>query len=136
MADEIKIEGLREFQTALRQAESGLQKQLRIMFNDVVTIVADAARPMVPHRSGAAAGSIKAQSTQRMGQIKAGGGKVPYYAWLDFGGHVGRHKSVARPFYKSGRYLYPAYKTHKGEIETKLAHSLVELARRAGLEAS
>lgn len=129
----IKIDGLREFQRALKQAEDGLQKELRLMFNDVVTVVADSARAMVPHSSGAAAASIKPQSTQRMGQIKAGGAKAPYYAWLDFGGRVGRHKSVHRDFLKSGRYLYPSYSKHKGEIEQKLVEGLTELLRKSGL---
>lgn len=127
---EIKIEGLREFQASMRAIDKDLPKGLRVMFNDVVTIVANAARPSVPTLSGAAAASIKPQSTQRVGQVKAGGARVPYYAWLDFGGRAGH---VHRPFIKTGRYLFPAYKAHKPEIETALEEGLMGLARGSGL---
>jgi hypothetical protein len=132
---EIKIQGLREFQAAMRAVDKELPKELRLMFNDVVKIVADAARPMVPSRTGTAAGSIKPQSTQRMGQVKAGGGRAKYYPWLDFGGSVGRQKSVHRPFLKTGRYLFVAYKAHKPAIEAKTAAGIMELVRKSGLEA-
>lgn len=131
---EIKIDGLREFQAAMRAADKDLPKELRLLFNDVVKIVSDAAKPMVPERSGTARGSIKPQSTQRMGQVKAGGGKAVYYPWLDFGGSVGRNKSVHRPFLKRGRYLFVAYEAHKPEIEQTLAKKLEELVRKSGLE--
>jgi hypothetical protein len=130
---EIRIDGLREFQAAMRAVDKNLPKELRLMFNDVVKIIADAARPMVPSRTGTAAASIKPQSTQRMGQVKAGGSRASYYAWLDFGGSVGRQKSVHRPFLKRGRYLFVAYEAHKPAIEAATARGITELMRKSGL---
>jgi len=132
----IKIDGLREMQASMKAMDANLPKQLRIFMNSVVVMVADSAKAKVPHgRSGYAAASIKPQSTQRMGQVKAGGAKAPYYPWLDFGGSVGRNHSVHRPFFKKGRYLFVAYESHKAEIETKAIEGLNELARKSGLEA-
>ena len=89
---------------------------------------------MVPSRTGTAAGSIKPQSTQRMGQVKAGGGRAKYYPWLDFGGSVGRHKSVHRPFLKTGRYLFAAYKANKPALEAATSKGIMELMRKSGLQ--
>jgi hypothetical protein len=63
-----------------------------------------------------------------------GGKKAPYMPWLDFGGKTGIHKSVHRPFYKEGRYLYPTLGRIRPDIEKALGSALVAVARDAGLE--
>ena len=136
MAEDVSIhlKGLKEFQGALREVDRKLGPELRKTLNQVAEVVASAARPLVPVQSGKAVGSIKAGSTQRAAQIKAGGAKVPYYQWLDFGGHVGRNKSIARPFYTIGRYLYPTAKEKRPETERKLDEVLRQLATSAGFD--
>lgn len=130
----IEISGLREFQASLRRMDADLPKQLRIALNKASDLVIEKARPLIPVRSGRAANSLKARSSQREASIAAGGKRAPYYPWLDFGGRVGRHKSVARPFFKEGRYIYPSLRRSRPEIEATLEKAIRSLAHDAGLE--
>lgn len=132
--DPIKVKGLIEFQRALKAVEDGAQKQLRVVFNAVAETVAGGARRRVPTKSGKAKASVKVASSQREAIVKAGGARVAYYPWLDFGGRVGIHKSVSRPFVQGGRYLYPSYDASRASIGPALERGLVELVRDAGLE--
>ncbi len=131
--DPIKIDGLRDFQAALRQMDGETQKQLRVVLNTAADIVVTDARRGFPTRTGRAKATVKASSGQREASVKLGSTKAPYAPWLDYGGRVGRNKSVSRPFVRQGRYLYPAYHAHKTEIRAVLERELVELAKRAGL---
>jgi len=133
MADPIRIKGLREFQRNLRNMDRDLPKLLRLALNDAADVVVDAAVPRVPRRTGRAAASLKAKSTQRTSRVAGGSGRAPYYPWLDFGGRVGRKHSVVRPFFKRGRYLYRAYDDTHDEVERVLRTRLIELAVGAGL---
>jgi hypothetical protein len=133
MADVVKIEGLRELQKALKKAEGMAPTEIRLALNEAAEFVAEKARVNVPKRSGRASASIKAQSSQRLARVKAGGAKVPYYGWLDFGGSVGRNNSVKRPFLKDGRYIYPAFYSNKDEVQAKLVTAIDALLRKAGL---
>jgi hypothetical protein len=128
----IRVEGLREYSKALRDIDKSLGPELRKGLNEVANIVVDAARPLVPRRTGAAAESIKAGSTARGAAIKVGGNKAPYYQWLDFGGAVGRNKSVKRPFFQGGRYIYPTLARKRSEAVEKLEEVLGRLARENG----
>lgn len=131
----IKVEGLRDFQRALKQADGESQKKLRVVLNEVSsTVVAGAAR-RVPRRSGRAAASLRAQSSQREARVVGGSKKVPYYGWLDFGGRIGRNKTQRRPFIQSGRYLWPTVAANRHSLETALQKALIELARETGMEA-
>lgn len=115
----IQVRGLKELRGALRDVDKLLGPELRKGLNEVAEVVLDTARPLVPTRSGKAKASLKAGSTERAVQIKAGGTKAPYWSWLDFGGKVGRSKSVRRPFIMGGRYIYPTLKKRRDEIEDK-----------------
>lgn len=132
--DPIKVKGLIEFQRALKAVEDGAQKQLRVVFNSVAETVAGGARRRVSTKTGRAKGSVKVASSQREAVVKAGGARVPWYPWLDFGGRVGIHKSVSRPFVQGGRYLYPSYDANRASIGPALEQGLVDLVRYAGLE--
>jgi hypothetical protein len=129
----IEIKGLREFQRSLRKMDADLPKQLRIALNKASDLVIHKAEPEIPRRTGAAAASLKARSSQREARIAAGGRRAPYYPWLDFGGRVGRKRSVARPFYKEGRYIYPSLRKNRPEIEAVLEKAIRSLARDAGV---
>ncbi|WP_307962251.1 hypothetical protein [Salinispora arenicola] len=54
--------------------------------NDAAQVVVDWARPRVSRRSGRAARSLRVASTGKAVRVRAGGARVPYYPWLDFGG--------------------------------------------------
>lgn len=138
MAEAVRVTGLREFRKAVGQVDAELPKAVRIALNAAAETVVDAAVPDIPRESGDAARSVKPRSTGTAVRVVAGGNKAPYYPWLDFGGGVGRNKSVRRKFYSDGRYLYIAYydKRASGEFEEIMLSGLTEIARAAGLELS
>lgn len=134
--DAIKIAGLKELQGALKRIDGESQKMLRVVFNDAVEIVAADARRGVPTKSGRARASVKAQSGQREARVVGGGKKVPYYPWLDFGGRVGRDKSIRRSFQPDGRYLYPAYRRNRPEVFEAMQAGIIRVLRSVGWDAT
>lgn len=134
MAEVVKIQGLSQFIRNLKRLDSNAPKAMRVALNDAVDIVLDYARPRVPQRTGRAAGSLRAQSTQTTARVAAGGSRAPYYPWLDFGGRVGRRKATKRPFIGDGRYIYPALAARRLQFEAALNKALVDAAESAGLE--
>ena len=134
MADTIRVDGLREFTRSLKALDAAAPKAQRKALNDAAEIVLGYARPRVPKRSGRAAASLKPRSTQTAVRVAAGGSRAPYYPWLDFGGRVGRRKSVRRPFIGDGRYIYPALAAKQEEFLAAMSAALIDAARSAGLE--
>lgn len=132
----IKIKGLKEFQKAIKSADSELPKVLRQVLNTAADSITNEAKSRVPVRSGRAMRSLKSKSTQTMARVGGGGARAPYYPWLDFGGSVGKGGSVRRPLKKRGRYLYYAYfkQRDSGKFEKLLEDGLRDVARRAGME--
>lgn len=133
MAEPVKVVGLKEFTRDLGKVDRELPKAVRLALNDAAAVVVDYARPKVPRRSGAAAASVRAASTRTAVRVKGGGRRAPYYPWLDFGGRVGKNRSVERPFYKDGRYIYDGYFKHKDEMVDVMQRRLREVADEAGL---
>jgi hypothetical protein len=133
--DPIKIEGLAQFNRSLKKLDSNLPKALRLANNDAAGIVSDATKPTVARQSGRARSSVKTRSTRTEARVSAGSKRVPYYAWLDFGGRVGRKKSVKRPFVKSGRYIYPAFVRNREDVRDRLVERLLDVCKEAGIEA-
>lgn len=144
MGAAIEVRGLREVQSAFRQIDKDLPKELRDEFRGIaVAVAADAAR-RVPHRTGKAAASIRPRATQRSAGLAFGGRAAPYFPWLDFGGSTGKgHRpgvggsgSVKRPVLSGGRYVYPAIEDNEDAIIQAAGDAVVTLARKNGLEAS
>lgn len=135
MADAIKVDGLAEFARSLKKLDSDLPKALRVALNEAAQVVVDYAVPRIPKRSGRAARTVKARSTRTAVRVVAGGNRAPYYPWLDFGGRVGRRRSVQRPFMKDGRYIYAGYfaKSRSGEFQDVLTKALLGVAAQAGV---
>lgn len=139
MADPIRIEGLKEFQRALKKANPELPKGLRLAANSAAELVVKDAQPKVPvgpGKGGHASSSIKAASTRTAARVQGGGKKYPYYPWLDFGGSVGPGKRSKRPFLKKGRYIWKSYADNQEKVTTQLADALTQVAVDAGLEVS
>ena len=134
MTDAVTITGLTEFTRNLKRLDSELPKALRIAFNGCADVVVNAAKPKVPTLTGKARGSVKARSTATASRVIGGGKKVPWYPWLDFGGRVGKHGSIVRPFIKHGRYIYDAYFDNRSRYVVLLEASLLDVARSAGVE--
>ena len=134
MADAIRIKGLNEFVKSLKQLDNDLPKVLRVAFNAAGQEIITDARRQIPSVSGKAKASVRASSTQKAFRITGGSKRVPYYPWLDFGGKVGRHGSVRRPFKREGRYIYASYYKHRDELAPLLEKALCDAARAAGVE--
>lgn len=130
----ISVSGLAEFNRGLRKLDKDAPKGLRVALNGAADVLVDRTTPLIPRRSGAAARSLKAKSTRTSARVSVGGRRAPYYPWLDFGGRTGRGRSVERPFYSEGRYLYPTLRRTRPEIERSLETELVAVARAAGLD--
>lgn len=134
MSDAVQITGLKQFTKALKDIDRELPKTMRIANNAVASIVVEAAAPRVPVRSGKARRSIKARSTRNEARVSAGGKRVPYYGWLDFGGSTGIRRTVRRPFRQDGRYIYPAFSDNRARVQEAMVNAIVTVARQAGLE--
>lgn len=134
MTEPIKIRGLAEFSRNLRKLDNDLPKALRIGMNEAAQIVVDYAVPRIPRRSGRAARSVRAKSTRTAARVAGGGARVAYYPWLDFGGRVGRGRSVSRPFHREGRYIYAGFYAKRSEFQVVLERALLNTAAQAGIE--
>lgn len=134
--DDVKVTvvGLVDLQKALRQIDKGLGKELAVGLAEAAQIVADAAAPTVPRRTGRAAASIKVRKRQTSAALAVGGTAAPYFPWLDFGGVTGRGGGARRPFKPGGRYIYPALSRKNSQVKAKVDEVLERLARRAGFE--
>jgi hypothetical protein len=133
----ITIGGLREFQRALKDMDTALPRQLRLVLNEAAGLVVDYAQAHIEVKSGRARSSLKAQSSQREARVALGGSRAPWAPWLDFGGEGRRRgRPSARPFIREGRYVYRGLRLHHEDITTLMADGLTELARSAGMEVS
>lgn len=130
----VAVEGLAEFNSALRKLDKEAPKGLRLALNEGANLLVSKTKPKIPRKTGAAAGSIRARSTRTSARVAVGGSKAPYYPWLDFGGRTGRGGSVERKFYKEGRYVYPTLREIRPEIIDELNSQIRSVARGAGLE--
>jgi hypothetical protein len=133
---EIEVRGLREFRTKLRALDRKLPRGLRVAGNQAADIVVRHAKPKVPigpGNKGHAMSSIRASSTQSAARVSGGGKRFPYYPWLDFGGRVGRNRSVHRPFIQKGRYIWAAFADNRVQVRDELDDALRHVAREAGL---
>jgi hypothetical protein len=134
MEEAIQVRGLTEFVRSLRKINTDLPRELRVALNVGANLVVDWAQPRVAHKSGKAARSVRASSTRTAARVTGGGARVPYYPWLDFGGRVGRKRSVHRAFLPGGRYIYPGYVARQDEVTDEVTRALVEVAQRAGFD--
>jgi hypothetical protein len=135
MPEKITVTGLREFQRALKDMDTGLPKMIRVVLNDATGVVINWARPRIPSRTGRARASLKARSSQREARVALGGNRAPWVPWLDFGGE-GRRKGrpPARPFIRDGRFLYQGLKVKRAQVTDMMAAGLTELAKSSGLD--
>lgn len=130
----IKITGLAEFNKNLRQINSDLPKATRKAGNVGAQLVVDWAQPRIKSVSGKTRRSVRATSTRTESRVTGGGARVPWYPWFDFGGRVGRKRSVHRSFLPSGRYIYPGAAAEMPKIREALEAALIEIAEQAGVE--
>ncbi len=138
----VQITGLRELRRALRAVDVELPRQLSRDLKEVAELVAARARSKVPHRTGRTAASIRPVVVRGGAAVRAGGARVPWYAWLDFGGerrHMGPHHEhkvphlqPSREHLRRGRYLYPALDEVTAELEDRTRVVLDRVFEAAG----
>lgn len=136
MSASIHVTGLKELQKGLNSLEEKLGPELKRGLDVIAGKVVTVAQSKTARRSGKAASSIKAGSSQRAAVIKVGGQKAPYFPWLEWGGRVGRRKQVKRPFIPEGRTIYPTAADKREELVHDLDELIVRLAGQAGFTAS
>jgi len=134
VAVEVTFRGLKEVGTAFRQVDRELPIELKLSFRAIVTKVIGHAQSRIPHITGRAAASLKPRATQKGAAIAFGGTAAPYYPWLDFGGRVGRNRSISRPFIKEGRYVYPTIRADREMIIKDVEDAVEHTAEKAGFE--
>jgi len=133
VAEPVRVKGLNEFRRSLKQLDKDAPKALRVAFNSAAELIVSEATPRIPRRTGRAQGSVKVRSTQTAARIVGGSKRVPYYPWLDFGGSVGRKKTVTRRFLKHGRYIYDSYFRNRDKFRDNLSDELNQVVKQAGL---
>lgn len=131
---EVKVVGLVELRKALKQVSTELPKEMKTGFKAIAQSIASGAQDKMPSISGKAKGSIKPRASASGASIVFGGSAAPYEPFLDFGGKVGRNKSVVRPFIKEGRYLYPTIKEKNTEIMEAVDKLITKVAESAGFD--
>lgn len=130
----IEVEGLRELKAALRKVESKLPREVGQAGKKAADYLTPMIRAKVLVRSGAAQRSVRAVVSQGGGGIRAGGAKAPYWAWLNWGGSVGRNRSVYRPKVRPDRYVYATFADKRDEVLDRYLDAMRDLLRSAGLE--
>lgn len=81
---EVRIEGAARLRRTLRQAGVDV-KRLTAINRQAASIVADAATPTAPRRTGRLAASVRAGATTRAGVVRAGRSVVPYAGPIHWG---------------------------------------------------
>lgn len=128
--DTRKVDDLR---AALLRSRDAAGPEMEKAVSTVSQAVLAGARSRVPRGpSGAARASLRIIGAQDTETVTGGGQKAPYYGWLDFGGRVGRNKSVLRPYRKQGRYLLPALMDAQALIEASLDEAVQGTLRAGG----
>lgn len=125
--------GLKEVQDAINALEREAPEVLRDLMAEIANDIAAAARRRLPKRTGNAASTYKPKSSARGAQVVWGGEQAPYVPWLEFGGRVGRNKSVVRRFVPGGRYLYPAIGDNLEDVHDRVVEALNDVTRSQGV---
>jgi hypothetical protein len=130
----VRVEGIRELQRSLRQANASFPAELRKANKSAAEVVVAFALPKAPVKTGRLRKSIKAQAQQRGASVKGGTEvRVPYFGFIDFGGRVGIHGSVQREFIPEGRILYPALRQARPVFMRTYERDVKSLLVKAGL---
>lgn len=126
----IRVLGIRELVSAFRAVDREIPSEMKTSLFGIVASIAGKIASKFPYVGGGAAGSVKPKASPRGGAIVFGGTAAPYAPWLDFGGRVGRNKSISRPFIRKGRYVYPTIAESHDEIARKVEEAVIRVAEQ------
>lgn len=137
VANAIRIDGLRELQRSMRTLPPSVRRQFNREMRGVANIAVSRIRAQMPEVTGAAKASVKPSLSGGYVAIRAGGSKVPYYPWLDFGGTLhktGRRRNTQkRPFFSEGRWIYPTIGRNRPAIYAAAMTAVERAKASAGL---
>jgi hypothetical protein len=105
MTIKVRVRGLDGFRHDTEVASERLVEGVRDLMSDLAGDTAKDARRRADKGklTGRSSDSIRAH-----GPVVTAGGDVPWYGFADFGGKVGRNRSIHRTYIKGGRWLFPA----------------------------
>ncbi len=130
----VQVTGLREVNAALRATGKEAPKEMREEFRKIIEPLARVAAGKYPSVTGRAARSVTPRASATGAGIAFGGSRAPYAPWLDFGGAVGRKRSIVRPFVRQGRYVYPTVMDARDNLEEAAGDAVLTVARRHGFD--
>lgn len=130
----VVVDGLRELNKALKSASDDAALEMKRAMHDIAESVIADVRPRVPHRTGKSAQSYKARSGVKGASVAFGGSRTPHVPWLEFGGRVGRGKSVSRTVIRGGRYLYPAIADNMEDVAERVADVVNDITANYGFQ--
>ena len=114
------VKGVEEFQEAMRNFDSAIQKQVHRQLASWAADVKALARELVPVRTGHLRSSIYAKINEWVAQI---GAEATYALFVE----LGTRRMQARP------YLYPAIQQHLPRLEQIILDALDAAKGEAGL---
>lgn len=125
----IREEGLDEYRRSVDRFRRDFDDVRDVAVDEAADLVVVTARPRFPVMRGRARRGLVARDNEVVHQSEHG-------PFIDFGGRVGRRRSVVRPFRRRGRYVLPSLDDLErgGDIERLMDRAVAEEARRAGLE--
>jgi hypothetical protein len=132
----VRVSGDREVAARVRILRQTADGAIHDAEEEAAKLVARRVRPKIPlgpGLNGHVRSSVKVVQSGRGTDVQAGGPRFKYYPWLDFGGHVGKKRSVYRRFIREGRYIWPTMQESRPAIQRILERALEDAVRRAGL---
>lgn len=130
----VVVGGLRDLNRALKAADTEAIDAMKAALKEIAEGVASDVRSRVPRLSGRMAASYKPRGSVKGAAIAYGGNKAAYAPWIDYGGSVGKKRSVKRPVVKGGRYLYPAIADNMDDIHKRVAEAISDITGRYGFK--
>lgn len=135
----VEVEGVSGLARALRKAGDEGSRAFLLEANKAsAQVVEAAARPLIPHRTGRLANSLRSAGNAKGGVVLLGKAKVPYAGPTHFGWFGARTwgRTVARRVIRPGLWLYSALDRRREEVEERYLAALDALLERVVQEAN
>lgn len=131
----VRVEGLAEFQRALRDISKEMASELRVANLLAAQVVARSATSKAQGQGGVAAKtapSIKAAAEQRRSKVALGGAGFPFAMGAEFGGRGRPTTQQFKPHLGTrGYFFYEAVRGTRDEFIEAYARALDQLMRKA-----
>jgi hypothetical protein len=130
----VKVADLNKLTRKLKQYE-GAVEDLKAAHKSAADLVAAAARPLVPRRTGTLAGTLRTSGTTRGGRVAAGRKSVPYAGPVHFGwpSRPNPAKGWRGGPIRPNPFIYDALDRRRAEVEGQFERYLLEVQKRYNL---